>query len=91
MTVYAFNEKEINKKYQKLRQRYEGKKRKFDLLVRNVPAEVFTYKVVEPGVGRVVIDPKLAEAAADKTDRATAKAQRKAEKKARKAEKKAQK
>ena len=91
VTVYAFDEKEIYKKYLKLRQRYEGKKRKFDLLVRNVPAEVFAYKVVEPGVGRVIIDPKLAEAAADKADRATAKAQRKAEKKARKAEKKAQK
>ena len=46
---------------------------------------------MEPGVGRVIIDPKLAEAAADKTDRDMAKAQRKAEKKARKAEKKAQK
>lgn len=81
VTVYAFDEKEIYKKYLKMRQRYEGKKRKFDLLVRNVPAEVFAYKVVEPGVGRVIIDPKLAEAAAEKTDRATAKAQRKAEKK----------
>ena len=55
VTVYAFDEKEIYKKYLKLRQRYEGKKRKFDLLVRNVPAEVFAYKVVEPGVGRVII------------------------------------
>lgn len=55
VTVYAFDEKEIYKKYLKLRQRYEGKKRKFDLLVRNVPAEVFAYKVVEPGVGRVIM------------------------------------
>lgn len=91
VTVYAFEEKEIYKKYAKLRQRYEGKKRKFDFLVRNIPAEVFAYKVVDPSVGRVIIDPKLAEAAASKTDRATAKAQRKAEKKARKAEKKEQK
>ena len=87
VTIFAFDEKEIRKKYETLHQRYEGKKRKFDFLVRNVPATVFSYHGVEPSVGTVLINPEKAEAAAQKTERAEAKAKRKALKKAHKVEK----
>ena len=89
VTIYAFSEKEINKKYAKLRKRYEGKKRKVKYLVVNLPAGAFAYQSVDPSGGRVVINPEEAEAAARRTSDANARAKQKAEKKARKAARKA--
>lgn len=89
VTIYAFSEKEINKKYAQLRKRYEGKKRKVKYLVVNLPAGAFAYQSVDPSVGRVVINPEEAEAAARRTSDANARAKHKAEKKARKAARKA--
>lgn len=84
VTVYALGEKEIEKKYAALRQRYEGKKSKRNYFVKDLPATAFAYRSVEPDQGMVIVNSSEAEAAARKTAEAEAKAQKKARKKARK-------
>lgn len=84
ITVYAFDEKEIYKKYMDLRQRYEGKKSKRNYLVKDLQGGEFAYRAVEPNEGMVIVDSSEAEAAARKTAEAEEKAARKAQKKAQK-------
>lgn len=84
VTVYAFNEKEIYKKYLKLRERYNSKNMRH-YFIKDLRSGEFAYRAVSPNEGTVIINAAQAEAEAKKALREEEKAAKKARKKAKKA------
>lgn len=65
VTFYATDQKQAEKKYEKMKQKYTTKaKNKFDVIY--LTDDEFTYKTVSPDEGTVFVDPTEAEKAAEK-------------------------
>lgn len=60
ITSYAYNKKDIQKKYDKIKKRYLEKNKGRYILV-NITNDEFTYKPVSPDEGTVIVDAKQAE------------------------------
>lgn len=77
ITVYSTDEKQIYKKFIKIRNKYE-KKMKSSIFIKDIPTTDFAYRILGPDEGTMIVDAKEAEAAAQKSERDMKKRQKKA-------------
>lgn len=77
ITVYATDEKKIYKKFVKIRNKFEKKVRSA-YFIKDITSSEFSYRILSPDEGTMVVDAKEAEAAAEKSARDMKKREKKA-------------